>query len=99
MTRRLQGTRPPPALDPRVVAGQKRFGDREPPKLAGARVMGVIEALPDERLPLDGLSARDDPGNQAREPLDDRESGGFPAGKHEVAQGNLLVEEAELPGA
>src|SRR5204862_3534790 len=45
------------------------------------------------------LAARDRPANQGREPLDDRESGTFPAGKHEVAQGNLLVEAAELPGA
>src|SRR4029077_9688663 len=61
-----QRGRPPPPVDPGVVATQQHLGHPVTPELGGPRVLRVLEARGHERLVVPRRRVAHDPGEEAR---------------------------------
>src|SRR5712692_5496010 len=87
----------PPLGDLCVIAREKDFWHFQPAKLGGAGVVRALEEPLAEALDLDALRVAHHPGHQPRHGVDHRQRGELAAGEHEIAEGNLLVDEGDDP--
>src|SRR5437868_2572724 len=93
----LEGARAAPSLDAGMIPREEQLGHREPAEVPRPRVLRVVEALARERLALDRFEAADHARHQTGQRFDQGQSGDLAAGKDEIPERNLLVEEAEQP--
>ena len=95
LPRPLEGAGPPPALDPAWSPDRRTSGTASAPELPRPRVVRIVEPLPQEGLALQRLRRADDSRDQPRDGLGQGQRRRLAAGQDEVAEGDLLVEEAE----
>src|SRR5512139_1287341 len=83
--------RPAPRLDGPVVPGQEDVGDRPPPELPGAGVVGRLEEPFRKRVVVRRFRVAEHPGEEPGHRVDQHHGGQFPARQDVVPDGDLLV--------